>query len=310
MNELGQTVAAASDGALAGNRPGRPWRITLRCLTIWFLVVGTVGGASAASRREEIAKLVVHIQRADYEGDRAALKRFYKGLAPFIDDKQFGAKVRYWRGFSMWRRALNGFNDSVDRAELEQDIRHAISEFEAAAAKEPAFVDAKVATASCVLTLVFLYQKDAVQVRQFLAKALPLLKEAEMAEPENPRLLWVLGAGRWYVPLERGGGQAKALETYQKGLEAARKQKCDPRDMLIPSWGEPELLMNLAWSNLNRSAPDLAAAEQYAQSALALVPYWHYVKDILIPQIAAAKGKQSQGGARDHAPSISPKQNQ
>jgi hypothetical protein len=47
--------------------------------------------------------------------------------------------------------------------------------------------------------------------------------------------------------------------------------------------------MNLAYSNLNRSTPDLDAAERYAQSALKLVPYWHYVRDILLPQIQQAK---------------------
>jgi hypothetical protein len=47
--------------------------------------------------------------------------------------------------------------------------------------------------------------------------------------------------------------------------------------------------MNLAFANLNRAKPDLAAAERYAQSALALVPYWHYVRDILLPQIRKAK---------------------
>jgi hypothetical protein len=47
--------------------------------------------------------------------------------------------------------------------------------------------------------------------------------------------------------------------------------------------------MNLAWANLNKSAPDVAAAERYAESALKLVPYWHYMRDILIVQIRAAK---------------------
>lgn len=60
----------------------------------------------------------------------------------------------------------------------------------------------------------------------------------------------------------------------------------------MPAWGEPELLMSLAWTHLNRSTPDLAAAEQNAQAALALVPYWNYVKDILLSQIAAAKAKR------------------
>jgi hypothetical protein len=47
--------------------------------------------------------------------------------------------------------------------------------------------------------------------------------------------------------------------------------------------------MNLAWSNLSRTTPDLRAAEQYAQAALKMVPYWDYVRDILTPQIQAAK---------------------
>jgi hypothetical protein len=60
---------------------------------------------------------------------------------------------------------------------------------------------------------------------------------------------------------------------------------------LDPSWGEPELLMSLAWSKLNETTPELTAAEQNADSALQLVPYWHYVRDILLPQIRKAQGK-------------------
>jgi len=55
--------------------------------------------------------------------------------------------------------------------------------------------------------------------------------------------------------------------------------------------------MNLAWANLNRATPDLDAAEANARAALALVPYWHYVRDMLLPQIleARAKGTASPG---------------
>ena len=82
------------------------------------------------------------------------------------------------------------------------------------------------------------------------------------------------------------------MEVYEKGLETIRIHKNATSDPLDPSWGEPELLMSLAWSNLNRTTPDLDAAEQNARSALARVPYWHYVRDILVPQIQAAKAKQ------------------
>jgi len=72
-------------------------------------------------------------------------------------------------------------------------------------------------------------------------------------------------------------------------LRSARKLKGTVTDPLEPSWGEPELLMSLAWSSLNRATPDVNAADQYAHSALPLVPYRHYVRDILLPQIQTAK---------------------
>jgi hypothetical protein len=51
--------------------------------------------------------------------------------------------------------------------------------------------------------------------------------------------------------------------------------------------------MSLAWSHLNRTKPELAKAEEYARSALALVPNWHYVRDLLIEQIAQARAKST-----------------
>jgi hypothetical protein len=118
-----------------------------------------------------------------------------------------------------------------------------------------------------------------------------MVKEVKAADPENPRFLWVLGPILWNLPPERGGGQEKAIEAYEKGLQTVREQTTRARDALEPSWGEPELLMSLAWSNLNRTTPNLDAAEQNARAALKLVPYWHYVRDILMPQIQQAKSK-------------------
>jgi hypothetical protein len=129
------------------------------------------------------------------------------------------------------------------------------------------------------------------RLQELIAQARQRRKDAETAAPGNPRLLWVLGPAVWNTPPERGGGQAQAIEQYEKGLEAIREHKGVASDPLEPSWGEPELFMSLAWSNLNRTTPDLNAAEQYAHSALELVPYWHYVRDILMPQIQEAKRK-------------------
>jgi hypothetical protein len=138
--------------------------------------------------------------------------------------------------------------------------------------------------------LMYIHRKDQARVQELFQQSSPLLKEALATAPDNPRLLWVLGPIRWSSPPERGGGQDKAFEIYKRGLQEISKQK-PSSDPLEPSWGEPELLMNLAWSNLNRTTPDLKAAEEDAQAALKLVPYWHYVRDILMPQVQAARAK-------------------
>ena len=81
------------------------------------------------------------------------------------------------------------------------------------------------------------------------------------------------------------------MEVYRRGLTSARERRGKTIDPLMPSWGEAELLMNLAWSNLNRKEPDVSAAKEYANAALAQVPNWHYVRDILMPQIREAANK-------------------
>jgi uncharacterized protein YciI len=239
--------------------------------------------------RDSIIRIVTQIQRADYEGDRPALKRLHDELAPIPEDNKLASRVLYWRGFALWRRAINGFNESPTPTDLEEDLTHAVTDFNDAVVRDPAFVEPKIGAGSSLGYLMYLNKKDPTRVQELFQQSSPLLKEAMATAPDNPRLLWVLGPIRWSSPPERGGGQDKAIETYNKGLEAVRDHKRDVVDPLEPSWGEPELLMSLAWSNLNRTAPDLNAAEQYAEAALKLVPYWHYVRDILMPQIRAAQ---------------------
>ncbi len=246
--------------------------------------------------REQVIKIVVQIQRADYEGNRSALTRLHEELTPFAGNKELGARVQYWRGFALWRRAMNGFNEKVDPAELKDDMQHALDEFDDAAGKDPAFVDAKIGALSCLGFLAFSDRREDIsspRIQELIARGRQLRKDVEAAAPENPRFFWVMGPMIWFSPPRQGGGEEKAMAGYEKGLKAVRSQRKNASDPLEPSWGEAELLMSLAWSNLNRTTPDLKAAQQEADSALRLVPYWHYVRDILMPQIQEAKGNQS-----------------
>jgi hypothetical protein len=259
---------------------------------ILFTPVFAVRGSPEEDSREQVIRIVSHIQRADYEGDRVALKRRYDELAQFVDNKPLAARARYWRGFAMWRRAINGFNeDAIDPKELEQDLKQGLDEFKKVTEKEPGFGDAKIAMVSCISLLGYIHRGDNDRLKELIVELVPAIKTAKEAAPDNPRLFWVLGPNVFISPPERGGGQDKAIEMYEKGLDLSRKNKAS-EDRLEPAWGEAELLMNLAYSNLNKDTPDVSTAECQARAALEIVPYWHYTRDILLPQILAAKAKQ------------------
>jgi len=251
-------------------------------------------GTSERSARDRATRIVSEIQRADYEGNQAGMQKGYDELAPFAEKVQLASRARYWRGFAMWRKAVNGFNDSVDPNELEQDLKQALDEFKDALTKDPGFVDAKIGTISCLGYMAFMNRQDPSRAKEFIGQMLPVVKEVKDMAPDNPRFLWVLGPILWNTPPERGGGQDKAIENYERGLALFEKNKTAVADPLEPSWGKPELMMNLAYSHLNKSAADVNAAERYARSALEIVPYWHYVRDILLKQILDAKAKPTE----------------
>src|SRR5580693_9772017 len=238
----------------------RNGRVLLFVLVIFVLFVATpelyaTDKTRLAPSRESIIRIVTQIQRADYEGDRPALKRLHDELAPIPEDSKLASRVLYWRGFALWRRAINGFNETPTPIDLEADLTQAVTDFNAAIARDPTWVEPKMGAGSSLGYLMYLNKKDPTRVQELLQQSSALLKEAMATAPDNPRLLWVLGPIRWSSPPERGGGQDKAFEIYNKGLEAVRNQKRDTSDPLDPSWGEPELLMSLAWSNLNRTTP-------------------------------------------------------
>jgi hypothetical protein len=101
------------------------------------------------TEREAVVRIVTQIQKADYEGDRSTLQRLYGELTPFTGNKEFASRVFYWRGFALWRKAINGFNENVDKADLERDLQQAAEEFDKSASTDPAFVDSKIALGSC-----------------------------------------------------------------------------------------------------------------------------------------------------------------
>jgi len=282
------TVASTPMIAIWPNETGAV--VTVLIAAFAFILLFAANAAPLNDAGEKVAKIVAAIQRADYEGDRRAMQRGFDDLHPFLENSELASRIRYWRGFAQWRQAINGFNDGIDLKELEQNLNDAIAEFKAAAVEDPKFIDAKVGTISCLGYLAFMNRQDQTRAKGLVSQIMPLVKEADAIAPNNPRLIWVHGPIFWNTPAERGGGQDKAIANYQRGLEICSTITAS-NNPIDPSWGKPELMMSLAYSYANKEGPDVAAAERYARGALEIVPYWHYARDILLPQILAAKAK-------------------
>jgi hypothetical protein len=242
-------------------------RAVAAAFVVSFVSLSVIRTTRASDTAKQVAPVVAQIQRADYEGDRAAMQRGFDDLKAFIEEKALASRVRYWRGFAKWRRAINGFNDAVDPKEQEQDLHTALDEFKVAIEKDPKFVDAKIGMISCNGFLLFVEAKDETRRKERIERILALEKEATAMASNNPRLIWVRGPVLWNTPPERGGGQDKAIENYHRGLEVCSKIKASD-DPLEPSWGKPELMMSLAYCYLNANKPDANAAERYARQAV------------------------------------------
>ena len=239
--------------------------------------------------RAKVAGIVEKILKADYGDDRPALARLHDDLAPYAaqtGDKVFVSRVRYWQGFALWRRVLNGMNDKAPQEEQEKDLEGCVSDFGEALAADPSFVDAKLGRGSCLFNLSRMDKENAGKREKAMKEFVDLREEARTSE--NPRVLLLVAASLWFAPADKGGGHATATEMYERALRAARRKPVNA-DPLDPTWGEPEVLATLAWVNLNTESPDLDAAEANARAALAIVPYWHYCKDILMQNIRDAR---------------------
>lgn len=249
--------------------------------------------AAADNPREQAIQIVSRIQRADYEGDRATLKKCYDELAPFLENKELASRIRYWRGFARWRDGINAGNESVDPGEMEKLFLAGADEFKAALVVDPHFVDAKVGIISCLGHVVYFHRNEKERAQEMVKPIFALAGEAKAAAPDNPRLIWVMGPILFYTPPEKGGGLDKVIENNERGVAICSQLK-PPSDKLEPSWGKPELLMSLAYEHMTKNPPDFDKAEKNAQAALQIVPYWHYVRDILMPKIKEAKANAAQ----------------
>ena len=138
----------------------RPLLLTLLALVaLGCKPAAPAAGTPPRPEQQRIA-LVQAIQRADYQGDRAALQRLHQELSAVPEEPPTAVRQRYWEGFALWRRAINGANEKAAPEDLRTDLVAALSDFDWSLAVDPSFDDANVGRISCLQFLAFLDRAD------------------------------------------------------------------------------------------------------------------------------------------------------
>lgn len=262
--------------------------VTIMHIVAWMLLCAVASSPAPPLETCRLDALAREVLSADYRGDRAELARLDAELGK-LPDGALAEYRDYWRGFARWRRALNGFNEKPMPEDLAVDVQGAIASFKAALARRPEWIEAKLALVGCWGNLIYLTGKDAERKKAILEESGPTFRFVMQNAGDNPRALWIKGGMEMWAPAPVGGDFAKAAATLEHGVASAWRESAEEPAPAgyEPRWGGPENLMNLAYLYARGPSPDRRAALAYAQGALTAVPTWHYVREVLLPQIEA-----------------------
>ena len=259
------------------------------------LLVMTCVAWPGEARQSRVERRLVAIKAAlmsaDYRGDLAELGALRTQAAEMSDDANFGYLADYWSGFASWRIVVNGAGAKLSIDDSKANLAHAAIDFESSVRKKSDFADGWASAAAVHGWLAAYNRADQTAMNQEIEIFKRDIDRALALEPNNPRVLWIQAVPYLVLPPERGGNIDHAIELYQKMIENSKP--LEPKSPL-PDWGKPEALMTLANAHIMKASPDVDAATVEASEALRLQPDWHYVRDVLMPQIEA-KRKQLTG---------------
>lgn len=261
----------------------------MKGLFLAVLPLAAIPAPSGGSGASELTRLVKEIRSADFRAERAELRRLASSLDS-VEEADLAPYREYWRGFALWRSAINGGNETPTPADVTRDLEAAVQAFRGASQRDPGWIEPRIGLLFCWVGLAYAPGADAarspVAREEFAATARAVKEQGE----RNPRALWFVGGSLLFAPADRGGDPARAAESYRRGLLAARAEASAngaEKPGWVPAWGAAENLMSLAYAYTHGPRKDRELAQAYAEGALAVAPEWHYVRDILLPQIEA-----------------------
>jgi tetratricopeptide (TPR) repeat protein len=171
-----------------------------------------------------------------------------------------------------------------DQGRPRQVIDHGIAHLKAALELDPKSADALMVMSTLYLQRMEVDTLSAVgshgESRRSMERALAL-------EPENPRVVMLVGVRLLYLPDWLGGDVALALERLEEASRLFSEAK--PEGPLAPDWGQADALMWAGAALLRLDEYD--RAEAALRAALELRPGYWRVTDWLLPRLERQRSR-------------------
>lgn len=252
----------------------------LACCVL-LLLVNTAHGQSDETRQAILhgkALLAEATSLQDREGMQEARQLF----DTLKRDPSVAALAYYYAGYASYR--LSTFLPRTQTDERMAYLNEAVADLETAIQKQGDLADAYTLLDRC-----YGLQID---IDHSLGQTLGEVGEVYRAHalqlaPDNPRVLFLSGAGLYFTPPEYGGDPQLAMEHFEQAAQLFETQT--PSDPLLPDWGHAEVY---AWIGQGYLIQNPEEAHAALTKALTLDPDYRWVKERLLPQAEAQLKKQ------------------
>jgi tetratricopeptide (TPR) repeat protein len=250
--------------------------------TTFMVTTATLAAAVPAAGQTDPSELAERIQTLTIEASvrgAAALHEAAtlseRGLAAHPGDPW----LLHYQGHALYRlAAIRACDEAADPRCVWRGLERAEEAFEASLAARP------IAETYALLGSVYglMIGESPALGATLGARIGDLQQEALALEPENPRVWLLKGIGQLYTPAAFGGGADVALASLER---AARAFEADAPEPPAPRWGKADVH---AWlGQVHAARGDTAAARAAYERALEIEPGHAWVRDVLLPGLAA-----------------------
>ena len=240
---------------------------------------GSIAMVALLAVTGSIADFAARVDRAVVTGDERALEALHTELLAVLESQKPPATgLRHETAYTAWRLShLVGRHDKGRMADLLSEAQaHLDILLEAA----PDDAEALALRGSAIGGRI----TDVLSGIWLGPDADASLKKAAELAPDNPRIALLTGIKHRFTPSMAGGGLERAEQTLRRSLTLFQSEKA--RDGW-PHWGKVDALI---WLGIVLAAQgEVVEARSFYDQALALEPDYAWIREELIPKLAAPR---------------------